>query len=139
MCREVAQALDRYISEYREGPEDEAAPVFLTRLSQPFSVGGLRSVFRAISRDTGLRIGAHILRHCWATNFRRSGSGDLLDLQRQGGWKDMRMVMRYSHERPLAERRRAPSPFAVLADETQSMRFGDSNRALTPRFIRKTG
>jgi integrase len=63
MHREVAAALDRYIGEYREGPEDDAAPVFLTRTAQGFAVGGLASVFRSLSRESGVRVSAHLLRH----------------------------------------------------------------------------
>jgi integrase len=136
MHREVAAALDRYIDECREGLEDDAAPVFLTRTAQGFTVGGLASVFRALSRESGVRVSAHLLRHTWATNYRRAGSGDLLDLEAEGGWRDMRMVMRYSHERPQAERQRAPSPFTVLEQKSGIPR---SNAAYAPRFIRKTG
>lgn len=56
-------------------------------------------------------------RHTWATNFRKYGSGDLLDLKQQGGWRDDKMLLRYSHQPPLSERRRGPSPMDALLRE----------------------
>lgn len=39
------------------------------------------------------------MRHTWATRF----NGDLLELNRQGGWKDWKQVERYKHnQRPAA-------------------------------------
>jgi integrase len=39
----------------------------------------------------------HTLRHTWASWFLMSGAGDLYDLQRLGGWKDIKSVQIYAH------------------------------------------
>jgi hypothetical protein len=54
-----------------------------------------------------------MLRHTWATNFHRSGSGSRFDMQVEGGWTTGRMVERYCKARPFEERRKAPSPFTA--------------------------
>src|SRR2546422_10274473 len=56
---------------------------------------------------------ADMLRHTWATNFHRSGSGSKLDMQDEGGWTTGRMVERYCKARPFEERRKAPSGFSA--------------------------
>jgi hypothetical protein len=48
-----------------------------------------------------------MLRHAWATNFHRSGSGSRFDMQVEGGWTTGRMVERYCNARPFEERREA--------------------------------
>ncbi|MBM4434313.1 MAG: hypothetical protein FJ028_04250 [Chloroflexi bacterium] len=114
MVHEVAKELDRYLADYRKGPDDSDAPVFTNRDGRPMSRVSVGLVFRRLKLRTGIRdLCAHMCRHTWATNFRRAGSGDIFDLQVEGGWSDLRMVRRYSKTRPLEERRRAPSPFAA--------------------------
>lgn len=136
MHDEVASALDAYLGEKRDGPEHDDAPLFLARGRKPFRVQGMSAMFRMLSEASGIEdLTAHTLRHTWATNFLRAGSGDIIDLSRQAGWTDKqnRMAWRYSHEKPIAERRRAPSPFAVLdmpANVVEYRRQGTSNRAV---------
>lgn len=112
MVPEVAKELDRYIHDYRNGRKDEDEPLFTTRSGWPMSKTAVGLIFRRLKGKTGIKdLCAHMCRHTWATNYRRAGSGDLFDLQAEGGWSDLRMVRRYSKGRPLEERRRAPSPF----------------------------
>lgn len=117
MHDEVASAIDAYRGEEREGPEHDDAALFLARGHKPFKVQGLSAVFRMLAEESEIPdLTAHTLRHTWATNFLRAGSGDIIDLSRDAGWNDKqnRMAWRYSHEKPIAERRRQPSPFSVL-------------------------
>jgi len=86
-------------------------------------------IFRRLKARTGIKdLCAHMCRHTWATNYRRAGSGDVFDLQAEGGWSDLRMVRRYSKTRPIDERRRAPSPFSaarrVAADRQSPQQKG---------------
>ncbi len=78
------------------------------------TVQAVKRLFDRLKVRTGIRdLCAHMLRHTWATNYNRSGSGTSFDLQVEGGWTTPRMVDRYCKIRPLAERRRAPSPFSA--------------------------
>lgn len=78
--------------------------------------GGAETFFKKLKARVGIpRLHAHLLRHTWATNFRRYGCGDLLDLQERGGWSDISMVRRYSHIRPEQERAREQSPLGAMS------------------------
>ncbi len=115
---EAARALDRYIQDFRE--ESDRLPNGTDRLwlgsdGLPLTAGGMGLIFTRIRQRSGVRtFKAHVCRHTWATEFRKRGSGDLLDLKAQGGWHDDKMLQRYSHALPLAERRRGPSPMDAL-------------------------
>ena len=118
---ETAKALERYKQDFREESEDltdGTDRLFLGLGGAPMTIGGMGQIFRRIQRRSGVRgFMAHVCRHTWATNFRKYGSGDLLDLKQQGGWHDDKMLQRYSHQLPLSERRRGPSPMDALTRE----------------------
>ncbi len=74
-------------------------------LAFPARRGGLLRRFRTTYFETvrklglaGTRLGIHTLRHTWATRFYEA-TGDLLLLQRLGGWANLAMVQRYAHAR----------------------------------------
>jgi site-specific recombinase XerD len=114
MVREVAAALDAYLADERPKADAEDEPLFVSKRGQALTRSGVTQLFDRLKVRTGIRdLCAHMCRHTWATNYRRSGSGDVFDLQGEGGWSDLRMVQRYSKARPLDERRRAPSPFSA--------------------------
>jgi len=110
---ETLKELDRYIRDFRaEGDANDA--LFVGRRGGPLTAQGIKRLFDRLKLRTGIRdLTAHMLRHTWATNFNRSGTGSAFDLQMEGGWTTPRMVQRYAKVRPLAERRRAPSPFTA--------------------------
>lgn len=116
--RTAGMALDRYVRDYREENERLASGterLFLGVSGLPMTTRGMSQIFSRIRRRSGVRgFKAHVCRHTWATNFRRRESGDLLDLKQQGGWRDDKMLQRYSHRLPLSERRRGPSPMDAL-------------------------
>lgn len=138
--RQTAMVLDRYIRDFRE--ESELLPngtdrLFLGHGGLPMNTRGMGQVFTRIRRRSGVRgFKAHVCRHTWATNFRRRESGDLIDLKEQGGWRDDKMLQRYSHRLALSERRRGPSPMDALLKErrglgvSQSYRESDALRVL---------
>lgn len=110
---EVVKALDPYVNDFRRDDEDDA-PLFTNRDGGPVTGTTIRRLFDRLKLRTGIRdLCAHMLRHTWATNYNRSGSGSTFDLQMEGGWTTARMAARYCKVRPLAERRRAPSPFTA--------------------------
>lgn len=111
---ETLKELDRYIRDFRKGDTDDDAPLFTGRRGGPLTAQTVKRLFDRLKVRTGIRdLCAHMLRHTWATNYNRSGSGSAFDLQVEGGWTTPRMVERYCKQRPLAERRRAPSPFTA--------------------------
>ena len=111
---EVLKALDRYICDVRRGEQDDDAPIFTNRYGRELTGTAIRRLFDRLKLRTGIRdLTAHMLRHTWATNYNRSRTGSTFDLQVEGGWNTARMVNRYCKIRPLAERRRAPSPFTA--------------------------
>ena len=138
--QESAKALDRYVRDFREesaGLPNGTDRLFLGLGGVPMTTLGMEQVFRRIKRRSGVRgFMAHVCRHTWATNFRRYGSGDLLDLKQQGGWRDDKMLQRYSHQLPLSERRRGPSPMDALMRErrgvSQSQRESVGLRVVKP-------
>ncbi|MGH2376956.1 MAG: tyrosine-type recombinase/integrase [Candidatus Limnocylindria bacterium] len=136
---ETAKELDRYLRDFRSGDSDEDAPLFTGRRGGPLTAQAVKRLFDRLKVRTGIRdLCAHMLRHTWATNFNRSGSGSAFDLQMEGGWTTPRMVDRYCKVRPLAERRRAPSPFsAPRAALTRSeMRPPQQRNVLALRRVR---
>jgi integrase len=115
---EVIAGLDDYLRHERVGPDQGSAPLFLNRLGRGFRTSGMASLFRDLAVSSEIPdLSAHMLRHTWATFFVRAGTGDFTQLTREAGWRDKqaRMAFKYVHEKPIAERRRAPSPFSVLA------------------------
>jgi integrase/recombinase XerC len=109
----AAKALDRYVNDFR--PQGDGA-LFLTLSGKPFRKGGMDSLVDHIVKRTGIDFSAHILRHTWATNFRRFKAGDLLDMQEEAGWssKSMaKMARKYSHPKAFEERERI-TPLAGL-------------------------
>jgi len=116
--QETAKALDRYVRDFREESAELSGGterVFLGLGGVPMTTRGMGQVFTRIRHRSGVRgFMAHVCRHTWATNYRKYGSGDLLDLKQAGGWRDDKMLQRYSHQLPLAERRRGPSPMDAL-------------------------
>jgi hypothetical protein len=120
---DVAAVLHRYARDHRAGERSDDAPLFTTRSGKAFTLDGFGKVFTKIKERSGIvDFSAHLLRHTWATNFRRAGSGDIFDLQEQGGWKRLEMVRRYTKQRPREERLRAPSPLGVLAGKSLTQR-----------------
>jgi site-specific recombinase XerD len=119
MPDETTAALDAYLYEDHPAPDDSTAPAFVGRLHTALRKNGIASLFRTLARESQIpELTAHVLRHTWATNYLIAGTGNLIQLTRDAGWTDKqnRMAMRYVHERPIAERRKTPSPFAVLGE-----------------------
>ena len=111
---ETLKALDAYVMDHRLGSAEAADPLFTDRHGKPLTGNAVRKLFERLKTRTGIRdLCAHMLRHTWATNFHRSGSGSKFDMQVEGGWTTGRMVERYCKARPFEERRKAPSPFSA--------------------------
>ncbi|TNB46451.1 site-specific integrase [Martelella lutilitoris] len=82
--------------EYRDGP------VFRRPDGRPYEVkeesgGQIKTAFKGACRRAGISdFTPHDCRHTWAT-WHYAANRDLIALQKLGGWKSERMVLRYAH------------------------------------------
>lgn len=116
--------LEQYREDHRPtyaGPRNIPEPFFLTREGKPFSEWGFSSwvdrIFDDIERDTSIHGFAHLMRHTWATNFHRASGltgASVYDLKSQGGWADLNIPLRYTHERPDDEFLSMPTHISAL-------------------------
>lgn len=140
-ARELKPILDGYIQDHRKGPSTPDAPLFTDRRGGPLSGNAVRLIFDRLKDRTGIRdLSAHRCRHTWATLYNRAGAGSRLDLKYEGGWSTDRMVERYTKQRPLEERRAAPSVFsasrhAVAERRSAERRFSQQREAQTRRRV----
>lgn len=131
---ETLKALDSYVLDHRLGGDEREAPLFTDRRGKALTGNAARKLFERLKARTGIPdLCAHMLRHTWATNFHRSGSGSKFDMQVEGGWTTGRMVERYCKARPFEERRKAPSPFtasrAAIAEKRPSEKRPSQQRS----------
>ena len=131
---EAADALARYVYDHRDGNREY---LFLTESGTPFTYYGFQRIFRSLKKRSGLpKFSAHILRHTASSSFMRAGTGNVLELQRQMGWSDVRMAMRYCHETDAREMATRPSPLGGMKGSpvkwSQRQRSGQGK----PRLMR---
>src|SRR4029077_9302998 len=131
---ETLKALDTYVHDHRVGSAEPDDPLFTDRHGHALTGHAIRKLFERLKTRTGIRdLCAHMLRHTWATNFHRSGSGSRFDMQVEGGWTTGRMVERYCKARPFEDRRKAPSPFtasrAAIAEKRPSEKGPSQQRS----------
>jgi integrase len=108
---ETAHWLELYEKERRNPVLDSVETLIVTDEGVSLTENGAHSLFARLKRAIRVpRLHPHLLRHTWATNYRRFDCGDLLDLQQRGGWSDLAMVRRYAHIRREAERQREQAP-----------------------------
>jgi hypothetical protein len=84
--RKTLLELRRYLEDFR--PADALTDnLFVDQDGGPLTTHAVQCVLSRLKRKLGLkRLSAHQFRRTWATNFRRTGVGDLYDLQLEGGW-----------------------------------------------------
>lgn len=120
--RLAAKALVDYIDNHRPTYQGKAAePLFLTAAGKPFKDGGFVSWLGRLSdlfEANGIKDWkAHRMRHTWATWYHR-GSRDtgktVYDLKREGGWEDLSIPLRYTHDRPWEELASMPTPIEAI-------------------------
>jgi len=118
--------IEQYIEESRAtytGPKNKPEPLFLTVTGKPFTEWGFSSwadrIWDEIERETKIHGFSHLLRHTWATNFHRASGAmgaSVYDLKQQGGWADLVIPQRYTHERPFEEFLDMPTHVTLLRD-----------------------
>jgi site-specific recombinase XerD len=73
----------------------DSAPLFQTDRGTRFTGSGMLSVFRRLTKITGMHCNVHAMRRTW-TIFSLRAKMNALHLQNLGGWEDMEMVNRYA-------------------------------------------
>lgn len=91
----AAQALDRYLRERRKHPFNELPQLWLgARNRATLSDDGIEAMLHRRAAEVGLTLRPHMLRHSWASEFRKGG-GEEGDLMVLGGWRSRAMLDRY--------------------------------------------
>jgi hypothetical protein len=85
------------VHDHRTGSAEPDDPLFTDRHGRALTGNAVRKLFERLKTRTGIRdLCAHMLRHTWATNFHRSGSGSRFDIAGRGrleNWTDGRAVL----------------------------------------------
>ncbi|HEY8655869.1 MAG TPA: tyrosine-type recombinase/integrase [Candidatus Limnocylindria bacterium] len=122
MPRPRCGAAYEYIKNWRPNRHPEG-PVFLTEEGEPFSLGGFQTYmgrlgdrFEAAGIPNWM---AHRARHYWATSAHRVGM-TVFDIAAEGGWRDLKMVQRYTKARPFEELQRLPTPLSAVLGKRAS-------------------
>jgi site-specific recombinase XerD len=133
---QAVRYLDQYIEDDRPtyaGPKNKPAPLFLTATGEPFTENGFGTWAARIwddiekaSKSAGhpLHGYSHLLRHTWATNYNRGmqyTGNNVYDLKREGGWADLNIPLRYTHDRPEAELLEMPTPMDALRERRKKV------------------
>jgi integrase/recombinase XerD len=120
--RLAATAVDQYIKDWRPNRHPDG-PLFLTEEGEPFSLGGFQTYmgrlgdrFEAAGIPNWM---AHRARHYWATSAHRVGM-TVFDIAAEGGWKDLKIVQRYTKARPFEELQRLPTPLSAVLGKRAS-------------------
>ena len=117
----AADAVHKYVEDWRPGRAE--GPLFLTEEGRIFTHNGFTTYMARI----GLRFEAagitnwmaHRARHYWATSAHRAGMSPF-DIASEGGWRDLKMVQRYTKSRPFEELQRLPTPLSSVLGRTIS-------------------
>ena len=109
--RIAAQAVQTYIKDWRPD-KGEAAALFLTEEGRIFTHNGFTTYMARI----GLRFEAAGIQN-WMAH--RAGMSPF-DIASEGGWRDLKMVQRYTKSRPFEELQRLPTPLSSVLGRTIS-------------------
>ncbi len=120
--RLAAKALVDYIDNHRPNYIGrEAEPLFLRVDGKPFKPGGWEGYMARLTdlfEKNGIRDWMpHRMRHTWATWYHRATKETgktVYDLKREGGWEDLTIPLRYTHDRPWDELAAMPTPIEAI-------------------------
>ena len=120
--RIAAEAVVAYVKDWRPDKGDNAS-LILTEEGKTFTASGMDTYmarigerFEAAGIENWM---AHRARHYWATSAHRAGMTPF-DIATEGGWKDLKMVQRYTKARPFQELQRLPTPLSSVLGRTIS-------------------
>ena len=109
----IGATVRRALLKYRRTIENhqDNDPLFQARGGARFTGWGLRTVYRRLSKRTGIQVTPHAMRRTWTIFALRAGM-DPLHLQALGGWEDLEMVNHYAQmvDEDLLQAHKAHSP-----------------------------
>lgn len=101
----------------RKDYADQHQTARLTEEGKPFSLFGFKNYMARLGdrfEEAGVANWmAHRSRHYWATSAHRAGM-TVFDIAVEGGWRDLKMVQRYTKSRPFEELQRLPTPLSFV-------------------------
>ncbi|HYC59894.1 MAG TPA: site-specific integrase [Thermoanaerobaculia bacterium] len=98
--------MGEYIEFLRELPPRRHPELLTSERNAPLSTGTITRLCTIISRESGIEVAPHMLRHSYATLLRQSGIPDRIAMELMGH-ADLRMLLRYSHVEAEEPRRAA--------------------------------
>jgi integrase/recombinase XerD len=118
----AAEAIHKYIKDWRPDRAPDG-PLLLTEEGKPFSLFGFKNYMARLGdrfEEAGIANWmAHRSRHYWATSAHRAGM-TVFDIAVEGGWRDLKMVQRYTKSRPFEELQRLPTPLSFVLQKRAS-------------------
>lgn len=106
MPPQLRELVTSYMEILRTMPERRHPELLTSDRNAPLSSGTITRICRVISRETGIHVAPHMLRHSYATLLRQAGVPDRIAMELMGH-TDLRMLLRYSHVEADEPRRAA--------------------------------
>jgi len=99
MTPQLREIVSRYLVERKHAKRTHAELLTAVGENAPLTLGAVRRVFKILSRELGMRITPHALRHTYATLLHESGVSprEMMDLL---GHRSLAMTYRYTHLDP---------------------------------------
>ncbi len=113
MPPQLRELVGEYMDILRELPPRRHPELLTSERNAPLSSGTITRLCTIISRESGIEVAPHMLRHSYATLLRQSGVPDRIAMELMGH-ADVRMLLRYSHVEAEEPRRAAEQ--LVLGD-----------------------
>jgi integrase len=106
MPPQLRAVVGEYIQILRTIPPRRHPELLTSERNAPLSAGTITRLCAIISRESGIVVAPHMLRHSYATLLRQSGVPDRIAMELMGH-ADLRMLLRYSHVEAEEPRRAA--------------------------------
>lgn len=96
MPQQLREILAAYVVERQAAKRTHPELITSLRTNQGISATVMRDLFRTLSRESGIHVSPHMLRHTYATLLRQAGASDRL-LMELLGHTSVAMTYRYAH------------------------------------------
>lgn len=106
MPPQLRELVHDYIELLRDLPARRHPELLTSGRNAPLSSAAITRICKVISRESGIHVAPHMLRHSYATLLRQSGVPDRIAMELMGH-ADLRMLLRYSHVEADEPRRAA--------------------------------
>lgn len=96
MPPQLAEMVRAYDEERRQRRYEHPSFLLTTTADRPIGLGVVRRLFAIVSRNVGMAVSPHCLRHSFATLLRQEGIPDRVAMELLGH-RSLQMLQRYSH------------------------------------------